>query len=397
MSSGSQDWELQAAGDPRTHPQLLSDIATRRPDLRAIIAANPSAFAELRSWIAAVGNDAPRPQWTQQFSQQQMQQQQVPSQALASQQAVAPGAFGPAPAAHFPPPRPRRSGVGWWFAGCGCLTLLMLVLFGGLLAGGALLSAGGGGSASRTGRDSANTPDEQYIDEQMSIAASERQTFHELAAQLEGNPVGPLVTEFTKSQRLDRRIAEGAINRFQAEDLAQEAVEMREALEQRIADAAERRGNASGTISEALVDEAGADFIDIAWDAATECATSDKESVRTAGCTSVDPLGVHILPENELFGEWGVRLTTLHELAHLYQNADGEASEWTDSSATSGLKARGYFEGNGEKLADCYALTYTGGWTLENEQGSIGYGYVCNESERQAIREWAAHIHAPMP
>ena len=95
-------------------------------------------------------------------------------------------AFGPAPAAHFPPPRPRRSGVGWWLAGGGCLMLLVLVLFGWWFAGGALLSAGGDGSASRNGRDSASAPDEQYIDEQMSIAASERQTFHELAAQLEG-------------------------------------------------------------------------------------------------------------------------------------------------------------------------------------------------------------------
>ena len=370
MSSAPQDWELQAAGDPRTHPQLLSDIATRRPDLRGIIAANPSAFAELRSWIAAMDSG------------------------VQAQQTVTYQPAAPVMSATVSPA--RRGGVGWWFAGCGCLTIVGLVFLGIMLAGGALLSSGSDSSAPR-GNASSGTPNGQYIDEQMSIAASERQKFHDLAAQLEGNPVAPLVTEFAKSQRLDRRIAEGVINRYQAEDLAQEAIEMRETLEQRIADAAERRENASGTISEALVDEAGGGFIDIAWDAATACGTSSREGRTTAGCTSDDPLGVHVLPENELFGDWGIRITTLHELAHLYQNADGEASEWQNTSTSSALKEQGFFEGSGEKMADCYALTYTGGWTLENEQGSSGYGYVCNESERQAIREWAALIGAPMP
>ncbi len=301
-----------------------------------------------------------------------------------------------APAMSAPVAPVRRGGLGWWFAGCGCLTIIGLVFLGIVLAGGALLSSGSDGSAPRSDVSS-NTPDGQYIDEQISIAVSERQKFHDLAAQLEGNPVAPLVTEFAKSQRLDKRIAEGAGNRFQAESLAKDATEMRENLEQRFADAEARRGNASGTVSEALVEEAGNGFIDIAWDAATACSVSGREGRTTAGCTSDDPLAVHILPESELFGDWGVRITTLHELAHLYQNADLEERMSEDMSAAMALMDQGLFEGSGEKLADCYALTYTGGWTLENEQGSSGYGYVCNESERQAIREWAALINAPMP
>lgn len=368
MSSAPQDWELQAAGDPRTHPQLLSDIATRRPELRGIIAANPSAFPELLSWIATV------------------------SPGVRVQQAGS-----PVQAAPMPTSRVRRSGAGWWFAGCGCLTLVVLVLFGVVLAGGALFSAGSDGGTSRSGGASSSAPEGQYIDEQMSIVASERQRYYELAAQLEGNPVAPLVTELAKSQRLDVRIEAGDINRFQAENLAQEATELRANLEQRIIDAEARRGNVSGTISEALVDEAGNGFIDIAWDAATACSVSGKEGRTTAGCTSGDPLGVHILPETQLFGDWGVRITTLHELAHLYQYADLEERMDQNQSAAMELMEQGFFEGSGEKLADCYALTFTGGWTLENEQGSSGYGYVCNEAERQAIREWAALIHAPMP
>lgn len=343
---------------------MLSDIAGRRPDLRAVIAANPSAFPELRNWIMAVGAGAPA-------------QQTAPSAPVAA-------------------PRARRSGAGWWFAGCGCLAIIGLVFLGVVLAGGALLTSSDGGSTSR-GSVSSDTTDDQYIDEQMSIAVAERQKFHSLAAQLEGNPVAPLVTEFSKSQRLDTRIAEGASNRFQAESLAKDATEMRESLEQRFADAEARRGNASGTVSEALVDEAGDGFIDIVWDAATACRVSENEGRTTAGCTSHDPLGVHILPESQLFGDWGVRITTLHELAHLYQNADLEQRMLEDRSAAMTLMEQGLFEGSGEKMSDCYALTYTGGWTLENEQGSSGYGYVCDESERQAIREWAALIGAPMP
>lgn len=231
----------------------------------------------------------------------------------------------------------------------------------------------------------------------MAIAVSERQRFAELAAPLAGNPVAPLVTEQAKSERLDRRIAEGAANRSDAERFAEEALQMRAALEQRIADAAARRGNASGTVSEALVDEAGNGYIDIAWDAATACSASEDAESTTAGCTSLDPLGVRILPEGELFGDWGVRITTLHELAHLYQNADLEERWDQDRSASMALEDQGLFEGSGEKMADCYALAYTGGWTLENEQGSSGYGYVCDEAERRAICEWAALIGAPMP
>ena len=245
MSSARQDWELQAAGDPRTHPQLLSDIATRRPELRGIIAANPSAFAELRSWIAAMDSG--------------VQAQQPVSQWPA------------APAVAAPPVRARRGGAGWWFAGCGCLTLVVLVLLGVVFARGALISGSGGTSSGGTPSTSS---DEEYIGEQMAIVATERQRFHELAAQLEGNPVAPLVTEFARSQRLDKRIAEGPGNRFQAESLANDATKMREILEQRFAEAEVRRGNASGTVSEALVEEAGNGFIDIAWDAAAACSVS---------------------------------------------------------------------------------------------------------------------------
>lgn len=359
MSNSVEDWEQRAAGDPLSHPQLLSDIASRRPDLHRTIAANPAAFPELLNWIASVNPGVPMP--------------------------TAYPAYRGVPK--------RRSGAGWWFAGCGCLALVaMFVLM--MVFGGAVLSVGAGsGSTANFGQ----SDDDAYIDEQLAIAAAERDRYYELAAQLDGNPIAPLVLELSKSQRLDARIAEGPASKFHAEGFAEDATAMRESLEQRIADAETRRGNASGTISEAIVDEAGNGFIDIAWDAAAQCGPAKTEGRKTAGCTSGDPFTVHILPEGELFGEMGVRTTTLHELAHLYVQAEVERFSTLEDSTLFTLKDQGYFEGSGEKLADCYALTYTNTWTLSYDQGTIGYGYVCNETERQAIRDWAHEIGAPMP
>jgi hypothetical protein len=48
-------------------------------------------------------------------------------------------------------------------------------------------------------------------------------------------------------------------------------------------------------------------------------------------------------------------------------------------------------------MADCFALTYLDGWTLDHKvyvssfeywQVSIGYGYTCDDGQRQVIRDW---------
>jgi hypothetical protein len=52
-------------------------------------------------------------------------------------------------------------------------------------------------------------------------------------------------------------------------------------------------------------------------------------------------------------------------------------------------------------MADCFALTYLDGWTLDHRvyvsdyeywDVSIGYGYTCDESQRQVIRDWYAQL-----
>ena len=57
------------------------------------------------------------------------------------------------------------------------------------------------------------------------------------------------------------------------------------------------------------------------------------------------------------------------------------------------------FGGDSETMADCFALTYLDGWTLDHEiwvsptqywDVSIGYGYTCNETQKQAVRDWYA-------
>ena len=57
------------------------------------------------------------------------------------------------------------------------------------------------------------------------------------------------------------------------------------------------------------------------------------------------------------------------------------------------------------RMADCYALTMLDGWTLDHRvwvnayeywEVSVGYGYTCNDSERQAIRDWNAQL-GPTP
>ena len=55
------------------------------------------------------------------------------------------------------------------------------------------------------------------------------------------------------------------------------------------------------------------------------------------------------------------------------------------------------FGGDRETMADCFALTYLDGWKLDHQvfvssttyyQVNIGYGYTCNEEQKQVIRDW---------
>jgi hypothetical protein len=53
------DLPADQAADPSTEQQTLADIAYRFPELRSVVAANPSAYPALRDWIAQAGSRGP--------------------------------------------------------------------------------------------------------------------------------------------------------------------------------------------------------------------------------------------------------------------------------------------------------------------------------------------------
>lgn len=276
------------------------------------------------------------------------------------------------------------------FAGCGCATIV---------AGAVALAAvlGGLGAASSGGDDRTSPPASGTVQEHLAVVASESAEYRRLASRLDGNPVEALVTRPARFAQLQAQASAGAMNEIQAARLADNARTFRTELQDLITAAEGRRANASGSLAEGLVDSAGNGFIDIRWDADTACGASDEPGHTTAGCTGADAVVVHILPDGRrLGGDQGTRLVVLHELAHLYQYADADAAPPGQESEALKLKDRGLFQSSGEVMADCYALTYLNAHTLTVGDAALGYGYVCNDTERQAIRDWAAKIHAPM-
>ncbi|MGO4454256.1 variant leucine-rich repeat-containing protein [Arthrobacter sp. RAF14] len=443
MTGTYQDGDWIAAQDPGAPPALLSEIAFRRWDLHPVLEANPGLRPDLRRWIAEVNPPHLRqyrgpglPPGQQPGLQQPGFQQPVgppqPAQSAQSApgyaaqgygqegygqggygaQGYGPGAprqggYAPAPygaAAYGPGPGSpaiqRRNRPGPWIAGCGCLALVFVLVVVGLGFGGL---ASVFSSSDRQGRPAAGEPPRTVrpsaspgAEEQLRAFDAETKKFNQLAATLRNNPVAPIVTDASRFRVLEKRIKEPNLSTFSARSVTAEAVQLRQKLEQRIAQAKARRVNRSGSVSEGLVDSAGKGFIDIRWDAATACKKSKLPEGRTLGCVKgADPLTVHLLREDAFHDGWNLRMTVVHELAHVYQRAD----EWDAAdgqSRTDRLLARGLFQKSIEKMADCYALTYYNQWTLEQNNYIFGYGYVCNTSERQAIRSWAAAMKAPM-
>jgi len=413
MTGMYQDGDWIAAQDPGAPPARLSEIAYRRWDLHPVLEANPGLRPELRQWIAQVNPPHLRqyrapglpPGGGPGVQQHVAMTQQAPVYGTAGYGSGGYPQGGPAAAAYGPGtvhPAVRSQGrPGPWIAGCGCLALVFVLVVVGLGFGGlaSVFSSSdrqgrpGVAEKPRTVRPSASPGAE----EQLRAFDAETAKFKQLAATLRNNPVGPIVADARKIGLLEQRIKTPGLSARSAVSLVNEARQIRQELERKIAQAKVRRANTSGSISEGLVDSAGNGFINIRWDAATACGKSKSSEGRTLGCVKGgDPLTVHILPEDAFHDGWNLRMTVVHELAHVYQRADDWSSPGSESRADR-LVARGLFQKSDEKMADCYALTYYNQWTLEQNNYSLGYGYVCNASERQAIRSWAAAIKAPIP
>lgn len=393
-----EDWEAGVVRDPHTPPQALADIAERRYDLHPAIAAHPRVYPGLLQWMAAV-TPAPTatPQPTPYGSAPDQPAQNPITQDLARSVSPQSQPSQPSSAQYYPisagrpAPPPRRNGVGCWLAGCGCLTLagiflVVLFILGGL---GSLTSPDEGTPSGQSGSDE--------IAENIATYQAELETIRTLSADFEGNPVAPLILDQPRLDEIAAEAADPDMNVFESRGLVQDINWVRANLEPIVAAAQQRRANASGTASEALVDQAGNGYIDIAWDAAEHCGEVGEPNKVTVACpTGGSSPVLHIMKESYYPSQAAFEHVVLHELAHLYQSAD--QARFADSAGdVDRLLAQGLFNGSEESFADCYALTYQNLWTLDFGNITYGYGYICNDSERQALRDWAAALNVPMP
>jgi len=148
--------------------------------------------------------------------------------------------------------------------------------------------------------------------------------------------------------------------------------------------------NASGTTNEAVIDQLGGGFVSSLLDNADTLCESDV----LACVISDDPYTVHFdaadstLPYMTDFLRTGI---AYHEFAHVLQMTNPGP---TDTALAA-------FGGDRETMADCFALTYLDGWKLDHRifvspyeywDVSVGYGYTCDESQKQVIRDWYAQL-----
>jgi hypothetical protein len=144
--------------------------------------------------------------------------------------------------------------------------------------------------------------------------------------------------------------------------------------------------NATGTTYESVIDQLGAGFATSRIDNADQICEQD-----VLGCVTFDePTVVHFDAADTALPymtDWLRTGLSYHEFAHVLQFTNPEATEVALES----------FGGDAETMADCYALTYLDGWTLDHRvwvssyqywDVSMGYGYTCDGTQRQAIVDW---------
>lgn len=148
--------------------------------------------------------------------------------------------------------------------------------------------------------------------------------------------------------------------------------------------------NATGSVYERVLDELGGGFVTTSIDAADELCQAD-----VWGCVAVaEPREVHIDVVDStrpFMTDWLKTGVAYHEFAHVLQLTNPEQSE-------SALAA---FGGDSEIMADCFALTYLDGWTLDHRiwvsstsywDVSVGYRHTCDDAQKQAVRDWYSRL-----
>jgi len=144
--------------------------------------------------------------------------------------------------------------------------------------------------------------------------------------------------------------------------------------------------NTTGSTYETVTDQLGGGFVASLVDDADSLCASD-----VLACVfSEDPYTVHFDAADasvEYMTDWLKTGVAYHEFAHVLQMTNPDPTEIALES----------FGGDVETMADCFALTYLDGWKLDHRifitsyswwDVSIGYGYTCDETQKQAVRDW---------
>ena len=167
-----------------------------------------------------------------------------------------------------------------------------------------------------------------------------------------------------------------------------------EIAQKREAARAQASSNASGSVWEETLDRLGSGWVATTLaDASSAC-----EGDALACVYDSDPFVVRVNTDGgagDGMTDWIRTGAAYHEFAHVLQNLNPDATATALES----------FEGDWETMADCYALTMLPGWSLEHEvpinayeywEVSVGYGYTCDDDQRQVIRDWNASLAVVM-
>ncbi len=201
---------------------------------------------------------------------------------------------------------------------------------------------------------------------------------------------GVLVTSVIPWERYERAAQRAWTDRWHPASLDRDTDDVRSAtaeLESLLTKAElEKTTNVTGSEYESVTDRLARGFVSSSIDDADALCESDV----LACVTSDDPLTVHFDAADDklpYMTSWLRTGIAYHEFAHVLQFTNPEPT----------ARALASFGGDEETMADCYALTYLNGWTLDHRiwvnsytywNVSIGYGYTCDDAQRQVVRDW---------
>ncbi len=230
---------------------------------------------------------------------------------------------------------------------------------------------------------------QQLIDKKETFGAA-MESLLDTAGQFEGTLYGTIVP--TSSYELTALRA--WTHRWDADKLDEDIAKIAEDEDEldALVEAAATEGstNTTGSVYETVIDQLSSGYVtSLLYNADTFC-----ESDVLACVDPADPYTVHFdaADDNVEYTNDVIRTgVAYHEFAHVLQMTNPEQTE-------TALEA---FGGDDEIMADCFALTFLGGWKLDHRiwvssyeywDVSIGYGYTCTETQKQVVRDWYSQL-----